>query len=197
MSELKVNKISPETGTAITLGDSGDTFTVPSGCNIVNSGTATGFGGGKILQVVEGTIKTDTETSTVTSFTTIPGMSVAITPSATSSKIIVSCTWTSCQQVGTNNPYFRLVRDSTAIFSGAAAGSRTQMSVQNNSYNANVSPSSSITMVDAPSSTSALTYALQWIQAGGTMYFNRSNVDTDSAGYGRAASQITVMEIGA
>ena len=46
MSEIKVNKISPATGTAITLGDSGDTLTVPSGGTIVNSGTATGFGGG-------------------------------------------------------------------------------------------------------------------------------------------------------
>ena len=43
MSELKVNKISQATGTAFTLGDSGDTFTVPSGATIVNSGTATGF----------------------------------------------------------------------------------------------------------------------------------------------------------
>ena len=44
MSEVKTNKISPATGTAFTLGDSGDTFTVPSGASIVNSGTATGFG---------------------------------------------------------------------------------------------------------------------------------------------------------
>ena len=29
MSEIKVNKVSPATGTAIQLGDSGDTFTVP------------------------------------------------------------------------------------------------------------------------------------------------------------------------
>jgi hypothetical protein len=50
MSEIKVNKISPATGTAITLGDSGDTFTVPSGATFTNSGTATGFGGGKIIQ---------------------------------------------------------------------------------------------------------------------------------------------------
>ena len=42
-SELKVDKISPAAGTAFTLGDSGDTFTVPSGATIVNSGTATGF----------------------------------------------------------------------------------------------------------------------------------------------------------
>ena len=46
MSEIKVNKISPATSNDITLGDSGDTFTVPSGGTIVNSGTATGFGGG-------------------------------------------------------------------------------------------------------------------------------------------------------
>tara|TARA_B100000575_G_C23061376_1_gene611053 strand:+ start:245 stop:817 length:573 start_codon:yes stop_codon:yes gene_type:complete len=45
MSEIQVNKISPATGTAITLGDSGDTFTIPSGATITNSGTATGFGG--------------------------------------------------------------------------------------------------------------------------------------------------------
>ena len=44
-SEIKANKISPATGTAFTFGDSGDTFTIPSGATIANSGTATGFGG--------------------------------------------------------------------------------------------------------------------------------------------------------
>ena len=44
MSEIQVNKISPQSGTSITLGDSGDTFTIPSGATITNSGTATGFG---------------------------------------------------------------------------------------------------------------------------------------------------------
>ena len=44
-SEPKVDKISPASGTAFTLGDSGDTFTVPSGCTITYSGTASGFGG--------------------------------------------------------------------------------------------------------------------------------------------------------
>jgi hypothetical protein len=45
-SEVKANKLSPATGTAFTFGDSGDTFTVPSGATIANSGTATGFGAG-------------------------------------------------------------------------------------------------------------------------------------------------------
>jgi len=45
MSEVKVNKISPRTACGtVTLGDSGDTFTVPSGATITNAGTATGFG---------------------------------------------------------------------------------------------------------------------------------------------------------
>jgi hypothetical protein len=43
-SEIKANKLSPATGTDVTLGDSGDTFTVPSGATITNSGTASGFG---------------------------------------------------------------------------------------------------------------------------------------------------------
>jgi hypothetical protein len=44
MSEIKVNKISPRSGTTVTLGDSGDTFTIPSGATITNAGTANGFG---------------------------------------------------------------------------------------------------------------------------------------------------------
>ena len=45
MSEIKVNKISPRAACGtVTLGDSGDTFTIPSGATINNQGTATNFG---------------------------------------------------------------------------------------------------------------------------------------------------------
>ena len=45
MSEIKVNKISPRTACGtVTLGDSGDTFTIPAGATITNNGTAAGFG---------------------------------------------------------------------------------------------------------------------------------------------------------
>ena len=37
---MKVNKISPASGTGITLGDSGDTFTVPSGVTLSGAGTS-------------------------------------------------------------------------------------------------------------------------------------------------------------
>ena len=45
MSEVKVNKISPRANCGtVTLGDSGDTFTIPAGVTITNNGTQTGFG---------------------------------------------------------------------------------------------------------------------------------------------------------
>ena len=44
MSELKVNKVSPQSGTDFTLGDSGDTFTVPSGATLTVAGTFTQTG---------------------------------------------------------------------------------------------------------------------------------------------------------
>ena len=65
MSEVKVNKISPRTawGT-VTMGDSGDAFTIPSGVTITNNGTQVGFGR-------TGTVDWDTtpKTGTVTAAT--------------------------------------------------------------------------------------------------------------------------------
>jgi hypothetical protein len=81
MSEIKVNKISQRSGTAITLGNSGTDFQLPSGADIVaqsgstitiaagatitNSGTATGFG-------ATGAVNWDT-TKKTTGFTAVSG----------------------------------------------------------------------------------------------------------------------------
>jgi len=54
-SEIKANKISPATGTGFTFGDSGDTFTVPSGVTLTNSGTASGFGVSNVITAVHRT----------------------------------------------------------------------------------------------------------------------------------------------
>jgi len=43
-STILVDKIDPQSGTALEIGTSGDTITIPSGVTITNSGTATGFG---------------------------------------------------------------------------------------------------------------------------------------------------------
>jgi hypothetical protein len=44
MSQLEVDKVLPQSGTTLTLGESGDTISIPAGATLVNSGTATGFG---------------------------------------------------------------------------------------------------------------------------------------------------------
>jgi len=65
MSEIKVNKISPRTACGtVTLGDSGDTFTIPAGATITNSGTATGFGATGSVNWQTSSIKTATFTAT-------------------------------------------------------------------------------------------------------------------------------------
>ena len=68
MSEIKVNKLTPRTNCGtVTLGDSGDTFTIPSGATISNSGTATGFG-------ATGEISWDTTVKTTGTFTATAGV---------------------------------------------------------------------------------------------------------------------------
>ena len=67
MSEIKVNKISPRTNCGtVTLGDSGDTITIPAGATITNNGTAAGFGS-------TGEVSWDT-TKKTTGFTSTSGV---------------------------------------------------------------------------------------------------------------------------
>ena len=201
-SELKVDKITPASGTAFTLGDSGDTFTIPSGATIANSGTATGFGGGKINQVVQ-TVKTDTFSSTSTSDFDITGMSVAITPSASNSKILVFGTLnftTSNYQQGT---WISLVRGSTQIFRGDADGSRRRamFGFEDAGSNQNEQQyrvtTSAFQFLDSPSTTSATTYKLTAVNLSGsyTFYVNRTHSDTNNTDYARVPSSITAMEV--
>ena len=64
MSEIKVNKISPRTACGTTtLGDSGDTFTIPAGVTITNNGTQTGFGREGSVNWQTSDIKTSTFTA--------------------------------------------------------------------------------------------------------------------------------------
>jgi len=48
MSEVKVNKVSPRSGTGVQLGDAGDTVTVPASANLTVGGTLTATTGGGI-----------------------------------------------------------------------------------------------------------------------------------------------------
>ena len=77
-SEIKANKISPATGTAFTLGDSGDTITVPSGATLTNNGTLSSAGSltvpsGGSLTIDSGATITNNGTSSGFTSTTSAG----------------------------------------------------------------------------------------------------------------------------
>lgn len=150
----------------------------------------------RVLQVVS-TTKSDAFTTTSTTMTDITGLSATITPSATSSLILVQAVLWGSPDHGVSDAYFQLVRGSTAIFIGDAAGSRRRQ-IQVTSAGSAATGDHSVLILDNPATTSATTYKLQITTSGsGTAYVNRSKTDTDSASFSRQASSITVMEISA
>ena len=153
------------------------------------------FDPGKVLQVVSAT-KTDTFTSSSTSFTDITGITASITPSASDSKILVLVNWNS----GGANGYkygFKLVRGATDISIGDAASSRKRASVGLLSQSTISFESNNIMYLDSPSTTSATTYKLQGFTEGSSFSVNRTNTDTDASSHMRTASNITLIEVGA
>jgi hypothetical protein len=151
-------------------------------------------GGGKIGQVVSVT-KQDTFTTTSASFVDITGLTVDITPTATSSKVLVHFSVVGSQDVGVQRASYVLLRDSTAISVGTAAGSRTPFSGEFASSHESIlnGPTGGV-YLDSPSSTSALTYKIQ-ARSDGTAFINRTDVYGDDSSTGNFASTIVVMEV--
>jgi hypothetical protein len=150
---------------------------------------------GKILQVVS-TTKTDVFTTTATTFTPITGLNATITPSSTSSKVLV---WVSVSVASSSNTaatVLRLMRDSTAIGVGDAAGSRQQATLRGG---AAFGATSASTVLDSPNTTSAVTYSVETAAhvSGGSTFINRDNADTNNTTFsnGRTISSITLMEV--
>lgn len=151
---------------------------------------------GSVIQTVS-TTKSDTFSTTSTSFVDITGLSVIITPSSATSKILVMYQIQGTADVSNSGVYFRLVRNSTPINVGDAAGSRPQVSNFGSSLNVYAMVVGGGPYLDAPGTTSATTYKIQmYNSAGTTSYINQSQADRNSSAYdGRVASTITVMEI--
>ena len=159
------------------------------------SATASDFqavSAGKIGQVLQ-TVVTGVTSTTSATYADIAGITVDITPAATSSKVYVLLDINILQ----SNQYFmqyQLMRDTTAIYIGDAAGSRRRCSGGPKSTDGPMNCASKY--LDSPSSTSALTYKVQWcIQTAGTGWLNKSWADTNAATHPRCASSITVMEV--
>jgi hypothetical protein len=186
MSEVKTDKLSPRTASGtVTLGTSGDTFTVPSGATLdIASGatfdttgaTVSGLTTGKVLQVVEGNYSTNVTTSSQSYVTT--GLTQSITPSSSSSKILVTANVMAYMPSEGFGVYV-IYRGASAI--GDECYFYTSYGAQSHNLN--------LMYLDSPSTTSATTYAVYFkaINGGGSPQAQYS-------GYG---SRILLMEIGA
>ena len=190
-AKLAQDIISAETALASTPADT-DEFLVSDAGTLKRIDYSLIKGGGKVNQVVQ-TTKTDTTSTTSTSYADISGMSVAITPSATSSKILVMA---QLPMSASNSLSFKMLRDSTEQLRGDAAGSNRARGVSGGtSLNASILYPWSYCYLDSPSSTSELAYKAQWLVQSGDLYLNRPHTDSDLVYYTRGAASITVMEI--
>ena len=157
------------------------------------------LGAGAVLQVVQ-TVKTDTFSTSSTSFTDITGLSVSITPTSSSNKIMVLFDVANGGQA-TVAVLLRLLRNGSTVYGGDAYSGAPNGISQN--Y---VGASGDYFLLrtagcflDSPATTSSVTYKIQMLTTSAvTAYINRTTADRASTIYDiRAASSVTVMEIAA
>jgi len=169
-----------------------------------NVGRSTGLikaagGGGKIGQVVQAQVTAQVDiASSAATYADIAGLTVDITPVATSSKVLVMVTVNVGYQVG--SIVFALLRDSTQIALGDASGSQSRAIFGTRTMGTSYSldcVNMKESWLDSPSSTSALTYKLQTHATGYTETIRINSTDGDDGeSYSmRVVSTITAMEI--
>ena len=192
--------ITPDTSGVIEFQSAGTTKAGVNATGLTGDGSQlTGLpAGGKIAQVLSAT-KTDTFSTTSATYVDVTGLSVAITPAATSSKIYVMVTISGSGQSGFK---YRIVRGTTGISVGTGSMSNripTTGGGSNRNYNELSNPSSNF--LDSPSTSSAVTYKVQVYANDNdgvtTANINKTGNDTDNNVTPRTTSTITVMEVAA
>ena len=160
---------------------------------------------GSILQV-KNAIKTDTASSSGDTFVDISGLSISITPSSSSNKILFRGYVAMSTQLN-GSGVLKIFRDSTEIGKSTADGTAA-----NNStgfckvLNAGATTTSGraqmwqvqFEVLDSPNTTSATTYKCQFAEThiGATIYVNRPYSGTAADQHG-SISSITAMEVAA
>jgi len=196
-------KLTADTSGTIDLQSAGTTIATVSSTGLAMASGKGLAATGHIIQVVQA-VKTDTFTTTSTSFVDITGLSVTITPSSSSSKILVRFFThiSNLNYVG----YINLLRGSTSIIRGDAAGNRTRVTTNSAGYGDggsattsqyNATPAS-MEFLDSPNTTNATTYKLQTstFNASYLTSINSTAIDRNLAlSEPRSPSTITVMEV--
>jgi hypothetical protein len=174
-----------------TAGSVGTSYLVDgsvTAAKLASGAARSNFGAGAVLQVLS-TTKTDSFSSSSASFVDITGLSVAITPSSASSKILVMVTVAVGNAI--NNAQLNLVRNGTNISQSTSGTANNTVGVDFPSSYKNITYP--ILYLDSPATTSAVTYKIQLGPNNSTAYINVRATDQ----YFGSTSTITVMEIAA
>ena len=168
--------------------------------------TSSALPAGTILQVQTTNVSTPgSQSVTANTYFEITGVSVSITPSSTSSKILLQGSWFGepSNSAFEYNHMFSFRRDTTYLGS-PVAGSRPVGIAMATRTNLNTDAGSTpislgvMQYVDTPATTSEITYKLFCVsQYTMTLYNNRTVTDSNAVGYERGMSMITAMEIAA
>ena len=184
---------SAATSERVRIDSSGNVKLSTAGTKILNSsGNPILQQTGSVLQVVSA-FKNDGFSSASTTFVDITGLTVSITPTSTTSKILILVTSNFSINTGNSPTVFNLVRNATNIATPATAP--TYNGTVTPYIAGNISDQSvpwSVSFLDSPATTSATTYKVQGRGSAGTFYVNR-RATADFNG----TSTITVMEIAA
>ena len=161
-------------------------------------------GGGKILQVIKKEVtSTISESISANSLgSAISSLATAITPSATSSKVLIIADFNVGRDSNDGNSQvgIQLLRGTTLIGNGDASSSRTTVACITDVLDNDVLEHMSLNHIDSPSTTSEITYNFKFLNADGNtsnLHINKSEGDADGAYSGRTSCNITLMEIGA
>jgi len=143
-----------------------------------------------VLQVVS-TTKTNTASTSSGTLGDIAGLSLSITPSSTSSKILIMANLAARNATAAVDR-FQLVRNSTslAVSTGGSTANGSFAGVTQQAGGENMNASIFLDFLDSPASSSSLTYKVQFSTSGGTLFVGR----TTAGNYGQTAT-ITLMEV--
>ena len=156
---------------------------------------------GSIIQVVEA-IKKDTATNTSSSWADISGLSVSITPSSTSNKILVQANIQISANSSNCHMGLKLIRGSTDFNIGDADSSANRASYGGYIHSNSTMFNATLSGLDSPSSTSSLTYKVQGRvthDAGNDSFAINMNPGYNNGNlyFNKCVSNIIVMEVAA
>lgn len=176
LGDIEYRSATANTNTRLGIGSTGQVLTVSGGVPT----WAAPAGGGKVLQLVTATYSTQMSTNSNSYVDT--GLTASITPSATTSKVLVIVSHTNNQWNTQNGFYIQLLRGSSPIWTTDLMG------LMDSNYTVFDSWPYTFAYVDSPSTTSSTTYKTQFKSRNSTSVYAQKN---------NATSMIQLLEIGA